>query len=184
MSLEEKYFTEKQMRRILANATEREARDTEEEERTIPYSQLIQIAEEAKINPKYLKVSIKQLVQEGGGLERIATTKVINKSIDSVTGFLGGFLETPFMIATAVRRFNKEDNLIDKAYKTGVFTWAIGTQFVGLLPTAFYFALAEINLAMPTLITQVATNIVSGIYEWYRFEKNKLLNEMDDESNS
>ena len=179
MKLEDMTFTEKQAKRILAEATEREARDYGEKERTIGYNELVQIAQEASIDPKYLKVSTKQLVKESGGLEKVAMRRMYTKTLKFGKRFTGCFLEGFFTIPTAIRKHPEEDDtLFGVAYLGGLsysviflMSLALVTASDGPKQLIPYF----IGLAALTTLTQFG----SGFYEWYRHEKNKLLEEMN-----
>lgn len=160
MKLQDLTFTKKGIKRILAEATEREARDTDEE-RTINYSQLVQIAEEAQIDTKYLRVSTKQLVKEVGGLERATIGRVIKKSVVAVGYVLGCSFAAPTMFG-----MSDDDEPISPA--VGILSSIIGYG---------YLFVNHEKMVPAVLGVQIATNFASGLYEWYRHEKNKLVEE-------
>ena len=172
MKYEDLRFTEKQVRRILAEATEREARD-HEEHRTISYSQLVQIAQESMIDPKYLKVSTKQLVKEAGGLEKAT----IGKMYERVKDFSKNIFEGFFFFPKAAIDIHKHDGNLS--------VYQIGKMLVGVLGNALsipgyaYLFEQDSKIAIPVLAIHLGTNITNGFYEWYRYEKSKFLKEMN-----
>ena len=183
MKYEDLRFTEKQTRRILAEATEREARDSEEEDRTVSYSQLVQIAQESMIDPKYLKVSTKQLVKEAGGLERVAVEKMLGKTRYFYNNFLEGLLKTYFILPTHLRRIKDEEHA--NAPKIGGTIVGALSYFSSLLTLIFPYHQGsifsqgtEFYLAIGGALGAL-TQMGSGLYEWYRHEKNKILKEMN-----
>ena len=177
MKLEDSRFTEKQVKRILAEASEREERNRRLEEETINYSQLVEIAEEARIDSKYLKVSTKQLVKEKSGLEKLATKNILEKT----RRFFRGFLEGHFIVPTVLSKFGREELENTIPYRIGAVVPIFGTLLVGAYPIVGYYFLFNYDpkIATATLATQVTTNVGSGLYEWYRHEKNKLVEEMN-----
>lgn len=182
MKLEDLTFTDKQAKRILAEAAEREARDYEDEiegGQRISYPQLVEIAREAQINPRYLKVSTKQMVAEVGGLERAAvvnTANVVGNVVkDAGKLFTGGLFYVPTMIR-GFREYEKGDGhgLVSFFY----------TLIANSLSIAFvYPKLFENNLTLglAALSVHLGTNLASGLYETYRYQKNKLIEEMNGE---
>ena len=182
-NLNNQRFTRKQADRILADAAERESCDygTEAGE-GLTYTQIVQIAQEAGIDSKYLKRSAKDLVKEVGGLERAAVDSVLNKTKNFTVGILGGLLETPFVVPTALRKSN--DKNMSVGYFVGSLSWYFPSVLtLGVLPSFAYYELFKHNpeVATALLTTQILTNIGSGFYEWYRREKNKLVEEMNGE---
>lgn len=177
MKLEDKKFTDKEVKRILAEAAERESRDIPEE-RTIGYNQLVEIAKEAQIDLKYLKVSAKQLVRESGGLEKAAVGRMLGKTKEYIAGFIPGF----FTIPTSLRRDHDEE-------QSNAHTWGSSSGMV----SSAAVAIGCLYLSSPSYphhhgsfllipIVQAGTNLASGIYEWYRKEKSRLVEEMNGES--
>ena len=169
MKLEDQRFTEKQTKRILAEATEREARDQTLEERTISYGQLVQIAQESQIDPKYLKVSTKQLVKETGGLERATFGRILGK--------LGGAVEAIFLMPTYIRKIKNQkgesDNPIKGPISLGLTVASLGVALIA------YGANHNIEDIPYLLAMHLGVNLGSGLYEGYRYEKDKLLKEMN-----
>ena len=168
MKYEDLRFTNKQVRRILAEAAEREARQQRYEEETITYLQLVQSAEEAGINSKYLKTSTNQLVKEIGGLEKVAlknTSKIIGNFFYKIASLY-------FTLPSATRKYEED-----------------AREFVGWMGTAInpcimVFEAAwgfkyDSDIGLTVFGTHLAANIASGLYELYRHEKNKLLKEMN-----
>jgi len=181
-------FTDKQVKRILAEAAEREARDSEEDDKTIDYSQLVQIAQESMIDPKYLKVSTKQLVKETGSLEKIAVGRMLGKTRYFYNNFLEGLLKAYFILPTHLRRMDDEESITApkicgtiagalsyfSSLATLIFPYQHGSIFSQ--ETEFYMTIGGALGAL--------TQIGSGFYEWYRYEQNKILKEMNgDEKN-
>lgn len=179
MKLEDLSFSDKQAKRILAEASEREARDDGDEDKTISYSQLVQIAEESQINPKYLKVSTKQLVKESGGLENAVVSVMAKKTKKFSQDVLGGFLRGYLTFPTAMMSEpNDSINNIGKfiggiSYLGSVVGALAGWREGSLFPQGLYLYLG-IGAVLGT-VTQVS----SGIYEWYKYEKNNLIEKMN-----
>ncbi len=177
MKLKDLSFSGKQARRILADAAEREARDDGDEDKTISYSQLVQIAEESQINPKYLKVSTKQLVKEAGGLENAVvgrmTKKIKRFSQDVFGGFLMGYLTFPSAVGPC-GGVNVASKVIGGiAYVVSVIGAISGWRVGSLIPPELY-PYMKIGATLGAL-----TQIGSGIYEWHKYERNKLIEEMN-----
>lgn len=171
MGLTDLRFTNKQVQRILSEAAEREAR-AHPEEISIGYDQLVQIAEESQIDPKYLKIPTTQLVKEIGGLEK----KAARKTIENVADFFNGFFQGHFAIPSGLRKID------DSKFNRGGFMLPFaGHLMFGLYPIAFYYNLFNYDskLAASVLTLQIATNLGSLGYELYRHEKNKLVEEMN-----
>jgi len=172
MKLEDLSFTDKQAKRIIAEAAEREAREYSaeiQEEGKISYNQLVQIAQEAQIDPRYLKVSTKQLVREAGGLEKAA----MGRMFGGIKYFSKGLLKGYFILPTHIRTSDDTSDFEEASFIGGVpgFISYLGTSFIGIVSKNQYF----ISIAVLSTLTQIG----SGIYEWYRYEKDKLIEEMN-----
>ncbi len=171
--LEDLKFTEREAQRIIADAAEREARDEGLDDKTIGYNELVKRAQEALIDPKYLKVSAKDLIKEAGGLEKAA----IKNSFKTVGNVFYNIASLYFALPYAARKHGvkgrSEDNFV---------SWMGGTINAGILigEAAWGFD-HDSDLGLIFFGTHLATNIASGIYELYRHEKNKLVEEMNGE---
>lgn len=90
-------------------------------------------------------------------------------------GLLRGAFEGGFFVPYALRKIggivnNNELGSYHVGYMISFMTSVIAT------PLSFCELILEHNLftGLSLLGTQVATNALSGLYEWYRYEKNKL----------
>jgi hypothetical protein len=175
MKLEDLTFTRKQADRIIAEAAEREARQykTEiEEGEKIGYNQLVQIAQEAQIDPKYLKISTKQLIRESGGLEKAAVRAMTKQLKESGSLMLKSFFQAPLTLPTWFRTAAIQNDFPLMSIIGGAM--GISTSWLVLADHPEY--------RIPLLTLGAITNIASGLYEGYRHEKNKLIKEMNGES--
>lgn len=191
--LDDKRFTRKQADRILADAAERESRNygTELGE-GLTYTQIVKSAEEAGIDPKYLKRSAKDLVKEVGGLEKAAVGRMYRKAVNSskdITHGFKSFLVAYFILPTGVRLH--DDNGEGRDFSD----FSVGMRFVGgSAGILAYLVTLNDSLArlkffpeefqpylIPLASIATATQVGSGLYEWYRREKNKLVEEMNGE---
>ena len=168
-NLNNQRFTRKQADRILADAAERESCDygTEAGE-GLTYTQIVQIAQEAGIDSKYLKRSAKDLVKEVGGLERAAGGNAFKKVRDVFYNIASLYYTLP----SSVRKSDDKE-----------FVGWMGTAINGCILTieaglGFKY---DSDIGLIVFGTHVATNLASGIYELYRHEKNKLVDEMNSE---
>jgi hypothetical protein len=182
-------FTRTQVDRILAEATERQTRDygTEIGE-GLTYAQIVQSAEEAGIDRKYLERSTKDLVREAGGLERAAVGRMFGKTRKAIVGtekFLGHTLESFFIFPTSVLKINSGE--VSKWYQgVGVFIGAVADAALLISLTAIASGDQKITdypylLALASITA--ATQVASSLYEWYRHERNKLVEEIGKEEN-
>ena len=170
-------FTREQVDRILTEAVERESRDygTDPGE-GLTYGQIVQSAQEAGIDSKYLKGSAKDLVTEAGGLEVTAASMALDKILDVPVGILQGLCAGPTM-------WRKLNGKIDQS---AFYFLPAAVSFFGGNLALLYTELDLIDRNSPVgpelLAAHLGLNLVSGIYEVYRREKNKLVNEMNGEN--
>jgi hypothetical protein len=94
---------------------------------------------------------------------------------NKIFDFTRGFIDAHLIIPTYVRRRIKSSEEYSP-YNLGGHLPALGHAIVGAYPGISYYFLFKHHpkIASIVLTTQIATNLVSGIYEWYRYEKNKL----------
>ena len=184
MEPEDQRFTEKGLNRIIAEAVERESRDQQLEEETYTYSQLVEAAEGAGIDPKYLKAPTKQLVKEKGGLERAAIGRMVGKTGKLgkyiLDGFLKDYLGIYFALPTTSRKEGRDilhDPVVNFFGMAGFISYAatLGLAITSSLPENLH----PYAISLATLST--ATQIGSGLYEWHRAEKKKLIEETNGE---
>jgi len=98
---------------------------------------------------------------------------IVKKCIDSSRDFLKGFVDGHLRIPTYTRKLSEDETSV--AYKTGGFLPFMGIPFFLVYPILGYYYLFNHNktIAWTTLVTQVGSNIASGLYEWYKYEKDK-----------
>lgn len=123
---------------------------------------------------------------EGGRLEIQKPRKnsleksVFGKVVQGLAGFIGGTSSTYFMLPTALRKVNDscileggELNL--RSIMEGAYVSSVSLNFWLMFfgNPILYVKLFESNpeIAIPLLITQLATNAVSGIYEGVQYIK-------------
>ena len=110
-----------------------------------------------------------------------------------VGGLFHGFFETCFIASTMARRANEDSTSDDnieypnpfpkssKSYNVGYFCGVIlpfvpSVLTLGVLPIIGYYQLIsrQPEIGWSLLETQITSNALSGLYEWFRYEKKKL----------
>lgn len=113
--------------------------------------------------------------------------KVLKKSkeiFELARGFVEGHLIIPSVlrkvenIPSVLRKVEKgecEERGASHSYRIGSILPLIGHFSFGIYPIAAYIGLFSYNkeIAMPILATQLTTNTLSGLYEWYRYKRSK-----------
>lgn len=188
-------FTRVQADRILAEAAERQARDYETEPgEGLTYLQIVESAEEAGIDRKYLERSTRDLIREVGGLERAALKIMMNNvgsfTKDLTSSFIKSLMGSYFVVSSYLNRKSKEEQhtkdlgeIIGEGSGSVLGTLGLGATIVSglasidkeLVPAEFRPYL--LGLGALTATTQIA----SIMYEWYKYEKSKLVEEAQQE---
>ena len=102
--------------------------------------------------------------------------KTIKNMGTKTRNFCRGFLEGHLAVPSFIRKTEDSNQAVGVGYFSGGIVPAFGHFAFGFYPLTGYFLLFNYNkkIAIATLATQVTTNIASGIYEWYRYERDKL----------
>jgi len=99
--------------------------------------------------------------------------EAIKKMGAEARGVCRGFLEAHLTIPTCLRKLEVGAS---EEYLVGAIMPLVGHIGAGIYPIWGYIKLFKYNkkIAAVTLATQITTNIASGVYEWYRYKRNKL----------
>lgn len=91
----------------------------------------------------------------------------------AVSDLFKGFVDRSFRFPTFCRKGSSDE--ASEFYKLGEDELAFGVGFTGIANIIFYWILfvGDSDLAVKALSLQLATNAVSGVYEWYRYETKK-----------
>ncbi len=153
--------------------------------------ELLQESQSQMLQQKPLEIMVSNEIRDQGlevmtktseGDKSYEAMRVIGgKSVEYLGGFVHGFFEGCFGIPTLVRRRNQEGNEESESHEIGYLFGSglpiLPTIFsIGFVPIFGYYKLiAEYpTVGWGLLGTQITTNALSGLYEWFRYEKNKL----------
>lgn len=104
------------------------------------------------------------------------------KAFEVIRGSSRGLIEGLFVIPSVARKAQGSLAEVD-CYKntygiSSILFFTSSVLTLGIIPILSYKTLFEKNyeLGLAILGTQITTNLASGLYEWYRYEKKKLEN--------